>query len=115
VSWRRHDAWLGLAADGGFWALGLAEPEPEPGAVRGVPMSRPDTGAVVLARLQAAGLRVGLLPVLRDVDTPGDAAEVAAAAPWTRFAATHAALGPRPVPGPLAVAAPAPLTGAAPS
>ena len=94
VPWAAHDAWFGAAADGGFWALGLARPDPA--LVLGVPMSRPGTGAVQLARLQLAGLRVGMLPVLRDVDTAADAAEVAAEAPATRFAALHALLAARP-------------------
>jgi glycosyltransferase A (GT-A) superfamily protein (DUF2064 family) len=88
--WNRHDAWLGPAADGGWWALGLREPDPA--LVRAVPMSTARTGAVQLDRLHAAGLRVGMLPTLRDVDTPACAAAVAAAAHGTRFAALHAAL-----------------------
>ncbi|MER5305235.1 DUF2064 domain-containing protein [Streptomyces lasiicapitis] len=84
-AWRSADAWFGPAADGGFWALGLAAPDP--GLVRGVPMSTPTTGAVQRARLTAAGLRVRDLPVLRDVDTAADAAAVAAEAPHTGFAA----------------------------
>jgi glycosyltransferase A (GT-A) superfamily protein (DUF2064 family) len=70
------DAWFGPATDGGFWGLGLREPDPS--LVLGVPMSRTDTGALQLARLRGAGLRVGLLPTLRDVDTADDAAAVAA-------------------------------------
>ncbi|MFH8483889.1 TIGR04282 family arsenosugar biosynthesis glycosyltransferase [Streptomyces longisporoflavus] len=85
-AWQDCDAWFGPAVDGGFWALGLAEPDP--GLLRGVPMSRPDTGALQRARLTDAGLRVRDLPPLRDVDTAEDAGEVAAAAPDTRFAAT---------------------------
>ncbi|MFJ3539238.1 DUF2064 domain-containing protein [Streptomyces sp. NPDC090109] len=85
-----HDAWFGPAADGGFWALGLAVPDPA--LLLGVPMSRSDTGAVQYARLRAAGLGVGLLPVLHDVDTARDARHVAAEAPGTRFAARHARL-----------------------
>ncbi|MFI1653449.1 DUF2064 domain-containing protein [Streptomyces sp. NPDC020472] len=81
------DAWFGPAADGGFWALGLAEPDPA--LLLGVPMSVPETGAVQYERLRAAGLRTGLLPRLRDVDTAADAAEVAALAPTGRFAALH--------------------------
>lgn len=71
----RHQAWFGPAADGGFWALGLREPDG--GLIRGVPMSRPDTGSRQLARLQRAGLGIGMLPVLTDVDTFELAVEVA--------------------------------------
>ncbi|MFE3068427.1 DUF2064 domain-containing protein [Streptomyces sp. NPDC059247] len=96
LEWDEHDAWFGPAADGGFWGLGLAAPDP--GLLLGVPMSRPDTGAAQYARLRAAGLRTGVLPVLRDVDTAEDARHVAAEAPGTRFAARHAELTPRPDP-----------------
>jgi uncharacterized protein len=88
----RYDAWFGPALDGGFWALGMAEPDPA--LVRGVPMSTDRTGAVQRARLVAAGLRVGDLPVLRDVDTAADAAAIAAEAPAGRFAAAHARFSP---------------------
>ncbi|MEU9167394.1 DUF2064 domain-containing protein [Streptomyces sp. NPDC048420] len=77
------DAYFGPAEDGGFWALGLAAPDPS--LLRGVPMSTPHTGAAQRARL--AGLRVRELPVLRDVDTAYDAEVVAKAAPGGRFAA----------------------------
>lgn len=79
------DAYFGPAEDGGFWALGLADPDP--GLLRGVPMSAPQTGAVQRRRLVAAGLRVRDLPRLRDVDTAADAAAVAALVPHGRFAA----------------------------
>ncbi|MCM1976329.1 DUF2064 domain-containing protein [Streptomyces sp. G1] len=75
-------AYFGPAEDGGFWALGLAEPDPS--LLRGVPMSTPHTGAAQRARL--AGLRVRDLPVLRDVDTAADAHSVAREAPGGRFA-----------------------------
>ncbi|MGA5319184.1 TIGR04282 family arsenosugar biosynthesis glycosyltransferase [Streptomyces seoulensis] len=84
------DARFGPAEDGGFWALGLARPEPE--LLRGVPMSVPETGSVQRERLAAAGLRVRELPRLRDVDTAADARAVAALAPDTAFAARLAAL-----------------------
>jgi glycosyltransferase A (GT-A) superfamily protein (DUF2064 family) len=76
-----HDAWFGPAADGGFWALGLAEPVRAGTLVRGVPMSTDRTGEIQRDRLTTAGLKVADLPVLRDVDTAADAAEVAACCP----------------------------------
>ncbi|MFJ9350865.1 DUF2064 domain-containing protein [Streptomyces sp. NPDC101237] len=79
------DAYFGPAEDGGFWALGLADPDPA--LLRGVPMSTAETGAVQRRRLSAAGLRVTDLPRLRDVDTAADAAAVAALVPHGRFAA----------------------------
>ncbi|MFI0163256.1 DUF2064 domain-containing protein [Streptomyces sp. NPDC017095] len=87
------DACFGPADDGGFWALGLAAPDPA--LLRGVPMSTGRTGAVQRRRLVAAGLRVRDLPRLRDVDTAADAAAVAALAPRGRFAARLAACPPR--------------------
>ncbi|MEV5876341.1 DUF2064 domain-containing protein [Streptomyces sp. NPDC052101] len=86
------DAYFGPAEDGGFWALGLAEPDPA--LLRGVPMSTPQTGAVQRERLLAAGLRVRELPRLRDVDTAADARAVAALAPHGRFAARLARCTP---------------------
>ncbi|WP_394437154.1 TIGR04282 family arsenosugar biosynthesis glycosyltransferase [Streptomyces sp. SGAir0957] len=86
------DAWFGPALDGGFWALGLAAPDP--GLLRGVPMSTPHTGELQRARLVAAGLRVRDLPALRDVDTAADAHAVAELAPASRFAARLAHCSP---------------------
>ncbi len=80
------DAVLGDAADGGWWLLGLHAPDPA--LLLGVPMSASDTGARQRERLRAHGLRVASAPVLRDVDTVADCAEVAALAPGGRFAAT---------------------------
>ncbi|GAA2496411.1 DUF2064 domain-containing protein [Streptomyces longisporus] len=82
------DAYFGPAEDGGFWALGLADPDPA--LLLGVPMSTPRTGAVQRARL--TGLRVRELPRLRDVDTANDAELVAKTAPTGRFAAQLAHL-----------------------
>ncbi|MET3952709.1 DUF2064 domain-containing protein [Arthrobacter sp. UYEF36] len=85
----QHDAWIGAAEDGGFWALAFRRPD---GAlVRGVPMSTDTTGAEQLSRLAAGGLSVGLLPVLRDMDDMDDAREIAAQIPGTEFAAAVAA------------------------
>ncbi|MFF7048111.1 DUF2064 domain-containing protein [Streptomyces griseorubiginosus] len=88
-----HDAWFGPAADGGFWALGFADPVSGGALVRGVPMSVGHTGAVQRRRLEAAGLTVGDLPMLRDVDTAADAASVVTSCPpGSRFAAVLASL-----------------------
>jgi len=99
-----RDAWFGPAGDGGFWALGLAEADPE--LVRGVPMSQEDTGARQLARLRDVGLDVGLMPELLDVDTAADADAVAALAPGTSFAAAWRAVRTAPVGGTRSPVAP---------
>lgn len=91
VDFAACDACYGPAVDGGFWALGLAQPDPS--LVRGVPMSTAVTGALQRKRLVAAGLRVRDLPRLRDVDTADDAEAVAALAPHGRFAARLAEFG----------------------
>lgn len=80
------DVFFGFANDGGFWTLGMREPDGS--LIRGVPMSQDDTGRVQLDRLEAAGLRVSLVPELVDVDTIDDARTVATLAPHTRFAET---------------------------
>lgn len=55
-------------------------------------MSLPTTGEAQRARLTASGRAVRDLPELCDVDTPADAAQVAAAVPATRFAVLHGGL-----------------------
>ncbi|MGE5286664.1 MAG: TIGR04282 family arsenosugar biosynthesis glycosyltransferase [Micromonosporaceae bacterium] len=87
-SWEDIDALLGPACDGGYWALGFSDPDPETvrRAVIGVPMSRPDTGPAQLARLRATGLRTQLMPMMRDIDTAADAYAVARLCPGSRFA-----------------------------
>lgn len=85
------DAFFGPAADGGFWALGMREPDGE--LIRGVPMSEAVTGRLQLARLQRAGLAVGILPELQDVDTIDDAIDVADVIPSSAFTATLSGFG----------------------
>jgi uncharacterized protein len=86
----RADAVFAPAADGGYWAIGLREPDAT--VFAGVPMSRPDTGARQRARLAELGLRTAELKPLLDVDDIADARAVAAAAPESRFAAALAAI-----------------------
>ena len=68
------DAVLGLAEDGGWWALGLRVAAP--GVFTSVPMSTPHTGRRQAERLAELHLRTTALPVLRDIDEPADLAAV---------------------------------------
>jgi glycosyltransferase A (GT-A) superfamily protein (DUF2064 family) len=92
-----EDATLGLAEDGGFWSLGLRRPRRHDleALLFDVPMSTDHTGSDQRERLEQAGLRVRLVPALRDVDTVHDADHVAALAPDTRFGAQLRALRQR--------------------
>jgi uncharacterized protein len=87
------DAVLGPAADGGYWAIGFREPCP--GAFTGVPMSTGETGAHQRARLQALGVSVADLLPLRDVDTFGDALDMAQVTPSSTFARAVARVAAR--------------------
>lgn len=94
------EAALGVALDGGWWALGLRDPR-HAEVLRDVRMSRADTGVRTLEALRVTsghgdesralnvlgGLQVKALPVLSDVDTIVDARAVAAQVPQSRFAA----------------------------
>ncbi|MGH2708494.1 MAG: TIGR04282 family arsenosugar biosynthesis glycosyltransferase, partial [Actinomycetota bacterium] len=84
------DAVLGIAADGGWWALGLRRPDPS--ALEGVPMGSPRTGDCQRRRLHELGLAVAELPMLQDVDEIADAFEVAAAIPGSAFETALSAL-----------------------
>ena len=66
---------LGLAHDGGWWALGVETPGLAE-CLRDVPMSQPDTGALTLKSLRGNGVDVTLLDELADFDTADDAAAV---------------------------------------
>lgn len=91
------DAVLGLAVDGGWWALGLRDPG-HAVVLRDIPTSTEMTGPATLAALRRRGLRVAALPRLRDVDTAADALAVAVLCPpGRRFARVVAAEVPRPV------------------
>lgn len=81
----RDDAVLGVAADGGWWVLGLRRPAAV-GAIASVETSTSRTGAETRRALRECGLTVHEAVTLRDVDTVEDAEAVAAEAPDTRFA-----------------------------
>jgi hypothetical protein len=82
---------LGMAHDGGWWAVSLGRPD-HAEALREVPMSTPSTGELTRAALFRAGAEVVEGPTLRDVDTLADAEHVARLAPHTRFARRWTAL-----------------------
>ena len=85
VDFNAFDACLGLASDGGYWAIGFADPRRARSVISGVQMSRYDTGSQQHRRMIAAGLTVQLLPTLTDVDTPDTADLVARQSPNTAF------------------------------
>jgi glycosyltransferase A (GT-A) superfamily protein (DUF2064 family) len=88
----RHDACLGAARDGGYWALGFADPRHAAAVIPGVAMSTERTGVEQLRRLQDHGLRVQLLGELEDVDTFPVAVQVAREHPHGSFAHTVAGM-----------------------
>jgi SAM-dependent methyltransferase len=97
VDWGEHDAVLGLTEDGGYWCLGLREPDRR--VLVGVPMSTDHTGMDQLTRLRLLGYKVLLLPTLRDMDTPDDAAALAALFPTLRVSRLHRRLQHSAAPG----------------
>lgn len=80
-----HDAVLGPATDGGWWALARRDPDVVR-QVAGVRMSTSRTFVDTRAALERAGCTVGHVPAMTDVDTVVDADLVAAGWPTTRFA-----------------------------
>ena len=85
---------IGLAVDGGFWALALGS---APAAfLAEVPMSQSDTGQRTVQHLCELGFRVRWGPRLEDVDDAGSAQRVAALAPQTRFAARYLTMAEEP-------------------
>jgi glycosyltransferase A (GT-A) superfamily protein (DUF2064 family) len=71
---------LGVAPDGGWWALGV-HAATDARVLPDVPMSRDDTAELTRVALQRAGLTVLDLPRLTDVDHFPDAVAVAALCP----------------------------------
>jgi uncharacterized protein len=84
------DAVLGPTVDGGYWAIGLKVADRN--VFSDIPMSTPHTFVAQLERMHSLGLRVALLPALRDVDHYADALAVAREIPNSKFGAAVARL-----------------------
>lgn len=83
-----HDAVLGPALDGGYYALGLTRAGFLPDVFAAMPWSTPAVFARTRDVLAAAGRRVALLPALPDCDTADDLRRLARP-PWrARLAGT---------------------------
>lgn len=67
------DVVFGPALDGGYYLVGLKDPVPGLFALERHLWGGPDVLAASVAAARSAGARVGLLEVLRDLDTPADA------------------------------------------
>ena len=79
------DVVFGLARDGGWWVLGVTEPDMAD-CLNAIPTSRSDTGPATLEALRDKGLAVTLVSELSDVDTVDDVEIVRAdCAPDSRF------------------------------
>jgi rSAM/selenodomain-associated transferase 1 len=68
-----HDVVFGPALDGGYYLVALREPHPQLFAIDPALWGGPDVLRASVAAATTAGLRVGLLKPLRDLDTPEDA------------------------------------------
>lgn len=92
-----QDVVFGPALDGGYYLVGLARPAPALFAIDPALWGGPQVLAASLAAARAAQLRVGLLPAVRDLDTPQDAAALLAAGglPAEITALLHTGDGPR--------------------
>jgi glycosyltransferase A (GT-A) superfamily protein (DUF2064 family) len=66
----RGEVAIGPTDDGGYYLLGLSQPQPS--LFSGIAWSTSEVCAQTLARAAEAGLRVHLLPQLADVDTEDD-------------------------------------------
>jgi uncharacterized protein len=84
---------LGLASDGGWWALGVNAPALAE-CLRDIPMSQSDTGALTLKALRDKDIDVDLIDELTDFDIADDVAAVReVCAPGSRFAEVTRAVG----------------------
>jgi hypothetical protein len=68
---RSSDIVIGPATDGGYYLIGVSGP-PDPRLFSGIPWSTDRVLGMTLDRCAEAGLRVAVMPELRDVDTLED-------------------------------------------
>ena len=71
----QNDAVLGPAEDGGYYAVGCRRTDPR--MFSGVTWSSPETCSQTERALEAAGFKVGLLPIWYDIDTRAELARLA--------------------------------------
>jgi len=83
----QHEVVIVPALDGGYALLALARPQPELFTM--MPWSSPELLEATLGRAAALGLRVTLLPAVRDVDTAEDLAKFPALDPRSDPSATR--------------------------
>ncbi len=88
---RRQDAVLGPACDGGYYLIGLRKDSFPQDVFDGIPWGTTVVLRVTMARLEAYGCRIHLLPAWRDVDTAKDLATLGKRAQDTDFAGSKTA------------------------
>jgi len=67
---KNHDVVVGPATDGGYWLVGLRQPQPQ--LFQGIRWSSETVLAETLQRAKSSQLRIELLRILADVDTEKD-------------------------------------------
>ena len=73
----RDEGVMGPAADGGYWLIGMRQPQPA--LFADLQWGEPDIFQATVQRLAALGVRWSALPVRHDIDTPSDVAKWRAA------------------------------------
>lgn len=73
----RDEVVIGPAADGGYWLIGMRQPQPT--LFANLQWGEPHILHATTQRLAALGIRWSVLPVRHDIDTPSDVAQWRAA------------------------------------
>lgn len=69
-SMKKADIAIGPSTDGGFYLIGIKEPRPE--LFKDIPWSTAEVLKLTLGKASRMGLKVEILEILDDVDTPED-------------------------------------------